>query len=643
MIADPHLHAAAVRSTTVDAENPWPGLLAYREADQEFFHGREHEADELSRLVMRSPLTILFGRSGLGKTSLLQAGLFPRLREQNVLPIYVRLGFSADDPSLSGQIRQAIALEATAALVEAPVGRAEDTLWEVFHRRDADFWNERNRLMLPLLVLDQFEEVFTLGRSDAVRATATAAFLAELGDLIEGRPPRVVKEHLDAYPAEAGQFSFGRHHYKVLLSLREDFIPELEGLRARTPSIAHNRMRLERLDGAGAREVVACAGILIEPRVADQVVRFVAAAPDEDSPLEGLELEPALLSVVCRELNARRQQRGERRISEALLKGSREEILSEFYEHSVSDLTAEVRVFVEDRLLTVSGHRDSVALENALNHPGVTPDVITQLVDRRVLRVEEHAGVPRLELTHDLLTGVIAASRQRRRHAEEEARREREIAELERRTRLEERAKRARLFLASSVVMALLLVLALWAAFEVWRQRRQADLSRARAEQQQVEAEQARERAERQRVVATQLYERMADSVRLRQAVLSRDPDSVAAALERMPLEKQVRFTATAREYPYKAVGGLPTYKFQLLPVEQSVPGGLKSIALITYIMNHPTFLNPLISTAPDTRFTGTYDGVGCLSAVTAVIEYTDLGKPLAIAKFDMCELLRSR
>jgi hypothetical protein len=72
-------------------------------------------------------------------------------------------------------------------------------------------------------------------------------------------------------------------------------------------------------------------------------------------------------------------------------------------------------------LLTVSGFRDSIALENALNLPGVTGDCVQQLVERRLLRREDRGRVQRLELTHDLLTGVVRASRDRR-HQQEEAR-----------------------------------------------------------------------------------------------------------------------------------------------------------------------------------------------------------------------------
>jgi Novel STAND NTPase 1 len=72
---------------TLDAENPWPGLMPFTEAAQAFFHGRDAEAAELLRQVRRERLTILFGQSGLGKTSLLCAGLF----RDCAPPIFCRL------------------------------------------------------------------------------------------------------------------------------------------------------------------------------------------------------------------------------------------------------------------------------------------------------------------------------------------------------------------------------------------------------------------------------------------------------------------------------------------------------------------------------------------------------------------------
>jgi hypothetical protein len=124
----------------------------------------------------------------------------------------------------------------------------------------------------------------------------------ELADLVEGRAPSVVKSRIDAQPGEAAAFAFARHQYKVLISIREDFLADLETLRPRMPAVGFNRLRLQHMNGAAALLVVNQAPQLIDAAVAERVVRFVAAEQDQ-SPLEELKVEPALLSVVCRELN----------------------------------------------------------------------------------------------------------------------------------------------------------------------------------------------------------------------------------------------------------------------------------------------------------------------------------------------------
>jgi len=398
----------------VNADNPWPGLLPFREADQAYFQGRRSETAELFRLVMRERLVVLFALSGLGKSSLLQAGLFPKLRPENILPVYIRLDFSSAKPDLIAGIRTAIAAQASAAGVEAPAAREGETLWEYFHRNDNDFWSSRNRPVLPLLVFDQFEEFFTLGRLDAERMRAREALLEQLADLAEGRPPAALKARVDEHPEEARAFTFTRHHYKILLAIREDFLPDLESLRTKIPALALNRLRLRRMNGEAALLVVSQASHLVDSDVALKIVHF-AAADRRGLPLSQLEVEPALLSVVCRELNARRQRSGEPRITANLLEGNKDQVLENFYEQSVSDFPPELRGFIENHLLTVSGYRDSVALENALSFPGVSSGLLNKLVDLRLLRVEDRNGAQRLELTHDLLTGVVRASRDRRR------------------------------------------------------------------------------------------------------------------------------------------------------------------------------------------------------------------------------------
>jgi WD40 repeat protein len=447
---------------TIDADNPWPGLAAFREADKDFFFGREEETEELLRLVQRERLTVLFGLSGLGKTSLLQAGLFPRLRGEDVLPVPIRLDFSEGHRDLIDQVRGAIAAAAAAARVEAPPLPQTETLWESLHRKEAEFWGPRTRLNIPLLVFDQFEEIFTLGRRSADQSRETDELLAELAALAEGAPPPAFRARAEADPSITRELSLTRHPYKILFSLREDFLADLDSLRGQFRSVFHNRMRLRQMNGESALRVVAQPGpLLIVPEVAERVVRFVAGQEEKnrDLPLPELEVEPALLSFVCRELN---RQRGGAPISADLLQGNREEIFSKFYEDSVRDQAPQVRTFIEDHLLTKSGFRNSVALDNAVDVPGVTREALDQLIERRLLRIEEHGG--RLELTHDVLTGVIKTSRDTRRQREDRAKAEaarREAEERERQVRHQLRRSRWVGAWLSTLVLALIV-------FMVW-------------------------------------------------------------------------------------------------------------------------------------------------------------------------------
>jgi len=59
---------------------------------------------------------------------------------------------------------------------------------EYFHKVEAEFWNKQQHRVLPLLVFDQFEEIFTLGKSED-RVHISESFLDELADLAEGTPP----------------------------------------------------------------------------------------------------------------------------------------------------------------------------------------------------------------------------------------------------------------------------------------------------------------------------------------------------------------------------------------------------------------------------------------------------------------------
>src|SRR5260370_42239810 len=107
-----------------------------------------------------------------------------------------------------------------------------------------------------MLVFDQFEELFTIGQAAEERRSGLRSFLEQLADLVENHLPAALEQRFEANPDLVEHFAYDRQDFRVLLCLREDYLPHLENLRQRLPSIAENRMRLTRLDGRQALEAV---------------------------------------------------------------------------------------------------------------------------------------------------------------------------------------------------------------------------------------------------------------------------------------------------------------------------------------------------------------------------------------------------
>jgi tetratricopeptide (TPR) repeat protein len=474
---------------SVGAEQPWLGLNSFSESTAAWFYGRDEEVAELARRVQRKALTVLFGQSGLGKTSIVRAGLVPRLRRAGYCAVYVRIDYGAEAPSPAAQIKEAVFRETLAAgtWTQSGVVVENESLWEFLHHRDDVLLDADGRPLVPLLIFDQFEEVFTLAQSNEIGRARAAEFVQELADLAENRPPGALEARLEADDSIVERFDFARCDYRILIALREDYLAHLESLKGTMPSVTQNRMRLARMTGEQALDaVIKPGGDLVTRDVAEAIVRFVAGG----SELRNAEVEPALLSLICRELNAARIAHGEETISVGLLAGSHDTILAEFYERALSDQPPGVRRFIEDHLLTDSGFRENLAEERvrkAFAEAGAAPDAVATLVDRRLLRVEERLNLRRVELTHDVLSGVVAASRGARREREvRDAAQAQLAAEREREAATRRELARARKVAVVGISLAVIAAAA--AAFGIWGMW-QAHVTRGYAEAARVESE----------------------------------------------------------------------------------------------------------------------------------------------------------
>jgi hypothetical protein len=444
------MSVAERRTSAVTPESPWLGLNPFTEEVREYFFGRDAEVRDLFQRVVHKPLTILFGRSGLGKTSLLQAALVPRLRDAGFLPIVLRLDYAEGAAPLVRQFVDAlidVLRPALPRLDASLTGLSADVSlpWLLFH--DPRFGLTSPEGPRPVVVLDQFEEIFTRGQGTSERQAASAEFLDVLADLVENRVPETLRSRLETDDALADRLDYVARPAKILLSLREDFLHLLERYRGRMPALMDNRFELRLLTGPLALEAVIEPGRLrcrpgtdIAPLVSGEtggaIVRFVAdVAPD--IPLAEIDAVPPLLSLLCAELNEQRLAAGESVIRPEQLEGRAEDILGRFYERCFSSQPVAVRAFIEDRLLSAAGFRESTTLDTAtheLVRAGLTRPAavaaIDRLVDARLLTSEERGGVQRVELTHDILTSLARRSRDVRVEHEAAARRRRQRPRL---------------------------------------------------------------------------------------------------------------------------------------------------------------------------------------------------------------------
>jgi WD40 repeat protein len=431
----------------LDPQNPWPGLEAYEESSSKFFFGRDPEANELFRLILLAPLTAVYSKSGLGKTSLLQAGLFPLLRAKRYLPVRMRLDFneSLKDPPLT-QVKRRLTEALASVKADYPLPDSDETLWEYLHRVDAEFWSEDNFPLTPVLVFDQFEELFsrTGGNLELIRQVFNS-----LADLIENRiPSELVRAGARHRRSRLDLLS---QRYRIVLCFREDFLPEIRTWERQVPSLLRNYLRLEPMSRQRAIEAVQCAGkSVLAEGVAPAIVDFVGKLDPKDDTTtvyRNMVIEPVLLSLCCYQLNRRRDSGA--KIDIALVEKAGQDILESFYSEALEDPEAkgppDVARFIEDYLIQGEHFRGDYPKQEALDENKLQLRQLAALTERyHLLRITHRGDTSRIELIHDRLVPVVHKAREQRRIQARQEEQERQAREAQQ-ERDKERARNAEL------------------------------------------------------------------------------------------------------------------------------------------------------------------------------------------------------
>lgn len=360
-------YADSIRVKRSKPSTPYKFLFSFQMSDAEIFHGRQVAIEALLRQVQgedeKHRLTVLHAPSGAGKTSLLNAGLSPRLLAMGDLPLYAR---TYNDPV--GQVRKVI--------VDA-VGEVGPDLGglslHAFLKTVAGALPEKTTLVL---YLDQFEEFFLY--------------------LDEAAQEKVVHDIAVCY------YDYSLP-VKFILSLRADYFSDLSHFETAIPTLFYNHFRLEPMTRDEARQAIVAPAqtfdFSYEPALVDRLL-------DE---LERAKMSPPQLQILCDRLCSERQGQV---ITSALYEslGGAQAILQGYLADVLARMPGRMQTLAKAVLIElVSSQQTYIPLDKETLLTRTQADseqlenVLNRLLDARLIkRVEKY------ELTHEHLITEIA-------------------------------------------------------------------------------------------------------------------------------------------------------------------------------------------------------------------------------------------
>jgi len=392
--------------------NPYVGPRAFRTG--EALYGRASELNELMNLLIAERIVLLHSPSGAGKSSLIQAGLIPRLVEEGfqVLPV-ARVnqeppadlrgkdGFNRYIYSTLTSLDEALPEEQRLPLDELVALSLPDYLerFKVQYIAAVHTPEDLPPMDAEVLIFDQFEEVLTI---DPTGLEAKLAFFAQLGLALRDRKRW------------------------ALFSMREDYIAALDPYLRPVPTRFSNTFRLDLLGVDAALQAIQLPSIgigvkFLDPaarKLVDDLRQVLVQRPDgEMEPQPGPYVEPVQLQVVCYRLwqNLTPDDR-EITTDDVASIGDVNQSLGEYYDERVASVAEEtgvseraIREWFGERLITPSGIRSQVLMELGQSG-GLDNPAIRLLEDAHLVRSEKRRGATWFELAHDRLLEPVQAS-----------------------------------------------------------------------------------------------------------------------------------------------------------------------------------------------------------------------------------------
>jgi hypothetical protein len=382
--------------------DPYVGPRPFDRNDEPLFFGRDRESRELLSLIIAHPAVLLYAQSGAGKTSLLNAKIWPLLegRHAEILgPI--RVGAKLPPSLTPGKTENIYVLNTLISIAQPdsdPRSLSGLSLSSFLSSR-SQVHGEEKLSHLRVLIFDQFEEIFTTFPD---RWRDRQSFFEDLGEELEASP-----------------------QMRVIIAMREEHIASMDPFASLLPERLRTRFRLERLREAAAldavRKPLEGTGRSFAPGAAEKLINNLLQVPVKSAArtidISGEFVEPVQLQIVCKNLWQSLPSEiaviEEQFISDY---GDVDKALSSYYNDCLQWVAESsgikesvLRTWFETRLITSEGTRGTVYKE-VQTTGGLPNRVIDMLENLRLVRPELRGGASWYELTHERFIGPILKS-----------------------------------------------------------------------------------------------------------------------------------------------------------------------------------------------------------------------------------------
>lgn len=382
----------------------WNMLDSYREGQA--IYGRDTEILTITESINYNIQTFIYGKSGIGKTSLIQAGIFPKLRELKFFPVNIRLSFYGTEP-LKDVVKRLVKEEAERENSEIgkvslkcnaieEINYSDCSLYDFFNK--VKFEDNFNTPYIPILIFDQFEENI----NNEKNWQKTVDFIKnELYGLID-----------NSYLVHGNVLTYT--NYRIVFSMREDYLYCMEDIIDTFSlwELRYNRYRIKALDDKKAKEVIISTyndtntTIENQDKVIDTIINIIKM----NSGTRFTEINTALLSLICSLLYENATNGCIRYTDLRKITAS----LNSYYDNIFDNPTDNIRInhktiqYLEKTLITSDGRRSSIDELEAIKSKKITKKELEYLVKKHLLKqIKTDNTSIRYEFVHDLFAKMI--------------------------------------------------------------------------------------------------------------------------------------------------------------------------------------------------------------------------------------------